>query len=202
MRMQASENDRKERAVNAAWEVFARFGYQKASMQDIARAAGISKSVLFKYYQTKENLYRAVFWRAADEIAAADAEASAQREEGEPIFSAMRRTVDARMRLFARAPYVYAFSYAAAYDTAVLSQELTREAISRARETGRGEEAYRGLREDIAPAQARQMIFWISQGFLGDRRASGLLEPETLKREYSEWIDVMERLLQSKEREG
>ena len=199
--MQGEEIDRKERVVNAAWEVFARFGYMKASMNDIAIAANVSKSVLFKYYQTKENLYRTVFWRAADEIASADAEATAQREAGEHVFSAMRRTVDARMRLFSRAPYIYAFSYSAAYDASALSRELTREAISRARQTGGGEEVYRGLRDDISPVQARQLIFWMSQGFLGDKLAAGMLEPETLKREYAEWIDIMERLLLQKERE-
>ena len=146
--MQTEDADRRERAVNAAWEVFARFGYQKASMNDIATTANVSKSVLFKYFQTKENLYRTVFWRAADEIAAADAEATAQRREGEDVFSAMRRTVDARMRLFSRAPYVYAFSYSAAYDASALSRELTREAIARARQTG-GEQTYRGLRDDL-----------------------------------------------------
>ena len=198
--MQAQEIDRKERVVNAAWEVFARFGYQKASMQDIAIAANVSKSVLFKYYQTKENLYRTVFWRAADEIASADAEATAQRETGELVFSAMRRTVDARMRLFSRAPYIYAFSYSAAYDASALSRELTREAISRAQQKG-GVDAYIGLREDLSTAQARQLIFWVSQGFLGDKLAGGLLEPETLKREFAEWIDIMERLLIQKERE-
>jgi len=199
--MQAEEIDRKERVVNAAWEVFARFGYLKASMNDIAIAANVSKSVLFKYYQTKENLYRTVFWRAADEIAAADAEAIAQHEAGEHVFSAMRRTVDVRMRLFSRAPYVYAFSYAAAYDASALSRELTREAISRARQTGGGEDMYRGLRDDISPLQARQLIFWMSQGFLGDKLAGGLLEPEALKREYTEWIDIMERLLLKKQGE-
>ena len=176
-------------------------GFSRAWFQFLAAiAANVSKSVLFKYYQTKENLYRTVFWRAADEIASADAEATAQREAGELVFSAMRRTVDARMRLFSCAPYIYAFSYAAAYDTSALSRELTREAISRAQQKG-GEDAYIGLREDLSPAQARQLIFWVSQGFLGDKLACGLLEPETLKREYAEWIDVMERLLLQKEGE-
>ena len=183
--------------VNAAWEVFARFGYQKASMQDIASAAGVSKSVLFKYHQTKENLYRAVFHLAADAIAEADAEAKAGKTEGETVFAAMRRTVDARMRLFARAPYVYAFSYAAAYDADPLARELVQAAFSRSGVRG-GEAAYAGLRKDISPGQAKQMIFWISQGFLGDKLAQGMAQPETLQREFSEWIDLMERLMTDK----
>ena len=52
---------RRANVLNAACEAFARHGYQKASMQDVASAAGMSKSVLFKYFGTKENLYRAAF---------------------------------------------------------------------------------------------------------------------------------------------
>jgi len=194
------ETNRQERVVQAAWEVFARFGYQKASMQDIAEAAGVSKSVVFKYHGTKENLYRAVFLRAADEIAVADVEARAGRAEGETVFDAMRRTVDARMHLFARAPYVYAFSYAAAYDADPLAKALVAEAMQRASAAGSGEAAYTGLREDISPAQAKQMIFWISQGFLGDKLTQGIMEPDQLRREFSEWIDVMERMMTRKGR--
>ena len=197
MEQNTEETGRRERVVNAAWEVFARFGYQKASMQDIASAAGVSKSVLFKYHQTKENLYRAVFRLAADAISAADAEAKAGRVEGETVFSAMHRTVDARMRLFARAPYVYAFSYAAAYDADVLARELVQAEFSRPGVRG-GEEVYAGLRKDISPGQAKQMIFWISQGFLGDKLAQGMAQPETLKQEFAEWIDLMERLMTDK----
>lgn len=192
------ESELQARVVNAAWEIFARYGYRKASMQDIAGAAGVSKSVLFKYHGTKENLYRTVFLRAAEEIASADEEARAGKTEGETVFCAMRRTVDARMRLFARAPYVYAFSYAAAYDADPLAKALVAEAMQRANAAGSGEAAYSGLREDISPAQAKRMIFWISQGFLGEKLAQGMAQPETLRQEFSEWIDVMERMMTRK----
>ena len=199
--MEQQEIGRQERVVNAAWEIFARFGYHKASMQDIADAAGVSKSVLFKYHGTKENLYRAVFWRAMEEIAAADASAKGGRVEGETVFSAMRRTVDARMKLFARAQFVFSFSYAAVYDEDSLPKTLVAEAFARAGVTGGTDAAYAGLREDITPAQAKQMIFWISQGFLEEKRRMGL-EPEQLRQEFSEWIDVMERLMTRKEGEA
>jgi AcrR family transcriptional regulator len=201
LRMEQQEIGRQERVVNAAWEIFARFGYRKASMQDIAEAAGVSKSVLFKYHGTKENLYRAVFWRATDAIAAADATAKAGRQEGETVFSAMRRTVDARMQLFARAPYVFSFSYAAIYDEDPLPKALVAETFARAGVTGGTDAAYAGLRENIMPAQAKQIIFWISQGFLEEKRRMGL-EPEQLQQEFSEWIDVMERLMTRREGEA
>jgi len=42
------------------------------------------------------------------------------------------------------------------------------------------------------------MIFWISQGFLGDKLTQGIMEPDQLRLEYSEWIDVMERMMTRK----
>jgi AcrR family transcriptional regulator len=196
--MLKEENSRQERVVNAAWEIFARFGYRKASMQDIAEAADVSKSVLFKYHGTKENLYRAVFWRASEEIAKADAAAKAGRMDGETVFAAMRRTVDIRMRLFAESPYLYAFSYAAAYDDDPLPKALFTKALQQAEAAGSGETAYRGLRDDLLPSQAKQLIFWISNGFLADQLALGMTEPERVRQEYLDWIDVMERLMTRK----
>ena len=192
---------RKERVMTAAWEIFARFGYQKASMQDIATKADVSKSVLFKYFGSKENLYRVVFRIAADAITQADAEAAADATGQEDVFSALRRRVDARMVLFSRAPYIYQFSYAAAYDTDPLSRQLVLEEFARRGVTGAETSSYVGIRREVSPQKAKQMIFWISQGFLGDKLAAGMLEPETLKREYAEWIDFMERLLLQKEGE-
>ena len=43
--------------INAALSVFGVNGYKKASMQDIADAAGISKAMVFHYFGTKKKLY-------------------------------------------------------------------------------------------------------------------------------------------------
>ena len=196
--MQSTDNEKKERTLTAAWEVFARFGYEKASVQDIAEAAGVSKSVVFKYYESKENLYRTAFRIASDEITKADAEAASAIGEQGDVFTALRKTVDARMRLFARAPYVYSFSYTAAYDTAELSRQLVVEEFAKRGVTSLDTERYRCIRKEISPQRAKQMIFWISQGFLGDQLARGIAEPEALKQAYLEWVDLMELLLKER----
>lgn len=196
--MQSTDNEKKERVLSAAWEIFARFGYEKTSMQDIAETAGVSKSVVFKYYESKENLYRTAFRIASDEIARADAEAAVAVTEHEDMFFALRKTVDARMRLFARAPYVYQFSYTAAYDTAELPRKLVLEEFAKRGVTKPDAERYRCIRKDVSPQRAKQMIFWISQGFLGDQLARGMASPEALKQAYLEWVDLMELLLKER----
>ena len=200
--MPTADKEKKERVLIAAWEIFARFGYQKASVQDIAETAGVSKSVVFKYYQSKEKLYRTAFRVASDEIAAADAEAASTRIAGEDVFSALRKTVDARMLLFARAPYVYQFSYTAAYDADALPRQLVSEEFARRGVANADAERDCGIRRDVSPQRAKQMIFWISQGFLGDQLARGITEPEALKQAYLEWVDLMELLLKERGEAG
>jgi AcrR family transcriptional regulator len=199
MDLLTTETDRRERVITAAWEVFARFGYQKASMQDIAAVAQVSKSVLFKYFQTKENLYRTAFRLASESIFEADRQAANDSSLYEDVFSLMRRKVDVRMQLFARSPYVYQFSYTAAYDADPLARQLVLEEFARRGVSGESAEPYRGIRRDISPQRAKQMIFWISQGFLGEQLATGMAEPEILKQEYLEWIDMMELLLKEQD---
>ena len=53
------EGSRRERVLAAALEVFARYGFRKASMDEIARAAAISRQGLYVQFDSKQALFRA-----------------------------------------------------------------------------------------------------------------------------------------------
>lgn len=53
----------KEDILNGARELFERFGFKKTTMEDIARQVGKSKSALYYYYKTKEEIFEAVILR-------------------------------------------------------------------------------------------------------------------------------------------
>lgn len=52
--------DKKQRLIEAAIERFHSMGYARASLADVATAAGIPKGNVFYYFKTKEELVRAV----------------------------------------------------------------------------------------------------------------------------------------------
>ena len=54
---------RREAILHAAAEVFAHAGYAATSVEDIATAAGITKLIVYRHFDSKENLYRAVLER-------------------------------------------------------------------------------------------------------------------------------------------
>src|ERR1700754_5327459 len=52
--------DRPAEIVAAALAVFAERGFAAARLEEIARRAGVSKGALYLYFETKEEIFRAV----------------------------------------------------------------------------------------------------------------------------------------------
>lgn len=57
----AEEPSRRAKILRAAERLFAQEGFHGASMRDIAEAAGVGLSIVVYHFETKQNLYRAVF---------------------------------------------------------------------------------------------------------------------------------------------
>jgi AcrR family transcriptional regulator len=57
-----------ETIVDAAYKVFFRYGYQKTSMDDIAKEAMIGKGTIYYYFSTKEEIFIEVLKRVDAEI--------------------------------------------------------------------------------------------------------------------------------------
>jgi AcrR family transcriptional regulator len=55
--------------LSGAARAFARAGYAATSMEDIAAASGITKLIVYRHFDSKEELYRAVLTRVSDHLA-------------------------------------------------------------------------------------------------------------------------------------
>jgi AcrR family transcriptional regulator len=55
------DKEKQDRIMNAAIKEFAEKGYDRASTNEIVKEAGISKGLLFHYFQNKKQLYLFVF---------------------------------------------------------------------------------------------------------------------------------------------
>jgi AcrR family transcriptional regulator len=73
---------RRQRILEAARLVFARAGFDAASMDDIAFEAGMGKPTLYRYYGGKEKLFDAVFIDALDRLEEALDDAAARERNG------------------------------------------------------------------------------------------------------------------------
>ena len=61
-----SDSTRQERVLAAALEVFGRYGFRKASMDEIARSADISRQGLYLHFASKDALFRAAVRQELD----------------------------------------------------------------------------------------------------------------------------------------
>jgi AcrR family transcriptional regulator len=62
----AGDDARRCRLLEAALSVFARYGFRKSSMEEVARAAQISRQALYLHFATKEDLFRAAAAQAIE----------------------------------------------------------------------------------------------------------------------------------------
>jgi len=63
--------ERREQILMTATRAFANAGFAATSLEDVAAEAGISRDVLYRHFDSKAELYRAVLRRAQDRLAAA-----------------------------------------------------------------------------------------------------------------------------------
>ncbi|MBO8188283.1 TetR/AcrR family transcriptional regulator [Streptomyces spirodelae] len=70
---------RERQMLDAAVAAFARHGYQAASMDDIAEAAGVSKPLVYLYLKSKEDLFMACVRREVGALVAAVREGTRAR---------------------------------------------------------------------------------------------------------------------------
>ena len=66
-----SRADRRASILRGAAAAFARSGFAATSMDDVAVASGISRLLVYRHFDSKEELYRAVLDQVSGELAAA-----------------------------------------------------------------------------------------------------------------------------------
>lgn len=76
--------ERRALILDAAAEEFGRRGHRDARMEDIARAAGVTKAVLYDHFDSKGDLHAEVVTRASDELVGATAAAVGEAWGDEP----------------------------------------------------------------------------------------------------------------------
>ncbi|MDQ3715024.1 MAG: TetR family transcriptional regulator, partial [Actinomycetota bacterium] len=70
---------RREQILAAATTSFAQAGFTATSLEDVAAAAGITRAIVYRHFQSKTELYRAVLDRARDRL---------QEAGGDPPYTA------------------------------------------------------------------------------------------------------------------
>src|ERR1700680_4142887 len=89
----------RKRILDAAMEVFARFGYRRASMDQVAEAAGLTRQAVYHHFKNKEALFRAAVEALHDgALEAAAAAGAAAEQAGRSLADVLAIQIEAKTR--------------------------------------------------------------------------------------------------------
>ncbi len=93
--MNKTNNKRQSEIIRSAQNVFKRYGYKKTSMDDLAKAAGLSRQGLYLHFPNKQALFKTMVMQLIDEMRIKAQTALKQTE-----LSVEKRIVDAFDAMF------------------------------------------------------------------------------------------------------
>lgn len=139
-----ADHDVRDQVVAAATEHFSRYGYEKTTVSDLAKAIGFSKAYVYKFFESKQAIGEMIcancLRQIEDEIRAAVDEADRPPEKLRRMFKTM---VEASLRLLFQDRKLYEIAASAASERwqAALAYEariqaLLQEIVQEGRQSG------------------------------------------------------------------
>jgi AcrR family transcriptional regulator len=153
-------DERRRQLVELGTELFARHSYDELSMRKIAREAGISHPLLYRYFPTKESYFRATLEQAAEVLRA--------RTEPDPSLSPAEQLVGSLER-FLELVDENELAYRKLMESVTSASEV-REMVDEIRLTT-AQRIMDGLFPDGVPPKARAVVkgwLWYMDGVLLD----------------------------------
>ncbi|MGI0525828.1 TetR/AcrR family transcriptional regulator [Rhizobium giardinii] len=169
--------------LDAALPVFVRFGFQKTSMIDIARAAGISRASLYQSFKSKEELFRAgsirAHTRTLDNVAKVLAGQGSALDRVEMAITVFQRELIAPFGGSADADELFAANMALAADVTLEARTKLLNMLTEALIAGSENKEITLEPLQAQPAQLAHIIFAAMDGIKHAQRGGHKLENDT-----------------------
>ncbi|MDQ3484172.1 MAG: TetR/AcrR family transcriptional regulator [Actinomycetota bacterium] len=123
-RRRLSVEDRREELLRTCLDLLGRRPWDEVTMADVADAAGVSKPLLYHYFSTKTDLYRATVTAAADELRDAT-----RPDPALPVGPRMRAALDAHLDWIE----AHAVAYRAVIQGGISSDPVVQDVVERSR---------------------------------------------------------------------
>lgn len=101
------KKEKQDRMINSALKVFSQYGYRHASTDEIVKGAGISKGLLFHYFESKIGLY-AFLYDYATRFVTLELTTYVEKNENR-YFELYTQILTAKTYSMAQYPYIFLF---------------------------------------------------------------------------------------------
>lgn len=194
--------EKQQRIINAALEIFGKNEYKRASTDDIAAKAGISKGLLFYYFHNKKSLYLFLFDYSKKLVENLIMDESYR--EITDFFQLLEFGAREKARILEQNPYILEFVMRAFYSENETVSPDVKEKYHRVSSHIFQEYFFNidfsRFREGINPMEAYQMLLWMSDGYLHQLQMFGQpLVLDTLMAEFRKWSALLKKVMYKEE---
>ncbi|WP_042464083.1 TetR/AcrR family transcriptional regulator [Neobacillus dielmonensis] len=196
------EKEKQDRIINAAIKEFAGNGYDKASTNEIVKEAGISKGLLFHYFQNKKQLFLFLFDHSIQIISDEFYKKIDLRETD--FFARMRQAVMIKMELLTQYPEIFKFVEEAILED---SKEIKADIENKTKQLNASNfgKIYEGIdftkfRDDIDIQKILKIITWSLEKLSDEELAKAKLVPghdidySSIRQEAEEYFEILTKV--------
>ena len=186
--------EKREEILNAAMRVFSMYEYKKASTDDIAAYANISKGMLFYYFNNKAELYEDVydFAHKIIEFNMIDEKLLTITDFYDLITYATHK----KMQVLKKYPYLMNFSIRSYYtDKEDISETIRHKSTSNIKTNYhiffKNIDIHK-FKEGIDPYEVYKMMVWMVDGYLHEKMMNNeLINPDESEMMYLKMVKIM-----------
>ena len=189
--------EKQMRIINAAMEVFACNEYKRASTDDIAAKAGISKGLLFYYFHNKEALYLYVYEYCrritTEQIL------DTHYYELDDYFEILEYSACKKAKMISEIPWLMDFAVRAFYSEQDKIKQSNNNVINNImiyfQNINRDK-----FREGVDINELTRMFLWMTDGYMNEKRRLGLpIKQEEIMTDFRKWMDMFRRITYKEE---
>jgi len=187
------EPAKQQTILNAAMDAFAQHGYEKASTNAIVREAGISKGMLFYYFNSKEELYHdllAYAYAALKDSMMLEFDGAAG-----DFIARLRRAAERKLRTYIEYPHIVRF-----LGTVFLERDSGHLPPAMLQELNNTYANFRTqlyadidtslFRDDVPPEHSIQLIRWCMEGY--EKEMEAMMARQGMSREPGAYTPLFE----------
>lgn len=189
------KKEKQDRMINAALKVFAMQGYKHASTDDIVKEAGVSKGLLFHYFESKLGVYEFIYEYSVRYMVLELGTMVSKSETN--LFDVMKQVEFARMNAMREYPYMQQFLNRATSEDVgevLLATEEKRSILEEEYNRIKAQIRFTGFPAGVDGRKLQRMMDFTIKGLLTERFMENSFQPEMFYEEVVEYLDMMKAL--------
>lgn len=189
--------------INGAMHVFSKYEYKKATTEEIAKEAGISKALLFHYFGNKKGLYLFLYDYAIKKLSEHMKEL--KNKKNNDFFYKIIDAQNCKVKILLEHPDLMMFLAKVYFeeneDVKDVISDVFKNSTVEAKVDFFKDVDLNKFKDDVSPKQVLNIVVWMAEGFMKDKKleADNPVDLLKLNDEYVEHLEVLRKAFYKEE---